>query len=195
MMSQDEPHLEMYEREHVVFQNIKNFPELHHNALLKQIVPKFMAKTTFEKTRDSLLEKEIIFVTNRGNMKFYLPTENYEEKLHQRIERNTNTTFHDLKLTIKKLDTDYSHKDADEKISLANTLLRNLIRVDNGFTLLDSAKNPKKTLYRDEHLTIQQLINHVFEVIRKDKDFEIIFPSIVSNLGIMMPPTSLELEF
>ena len=192
MMSHDEPNLEVYERERVVFQNIKDFPELHHNALLKQIVPKFMAKTTFEKTRDSLLEKEVIFVTTRGNMKFYLPTENYEEKLYHRIERNTNTTFHDSKLTIKKLDTDYSHKDTDEKISLANTLLSNLIKVDNGFTLLDSAKNPKKTLYRDEHLTIQQLINHVFEVIRKDKDFEIIFPSIVSNLGIMMPPVSLD---
>jgi hypothetical protein len=192
VVSHNEPNLEVYERERVVFQSIKDNPELHHNALIKQIVPKFMAKTTFEKTRDSLLEKEIIFVTTRGNMKFYLPTENYEEKLHHRIERNTNTIFHDLKLIIKKLDTDYSHKDADEKISLANTLLRNLIQVDNGFTILDSAKNPKKTLYRDEHLTIQQLINHVFEVIRKDKDFQIIFPSIVSNLGMMMPPISLD---
>ena len=192
MVSCNEHNLEVYERERVVFQSIKDNPELHHNALLKQIVPKFMAKTTFEKTRDSLLEKEVIFVNTRRNMKFYLPTENYEEKLYRRIERNTNTIFHDLKLTIKKLDTDYSHKDADEKISLANTLLRNLIKVDNGFTLLDSAKNPKKTLYRDEHLTIQQLINHVFEVIRKDKDFEIIFPSIVSNLGMMMPPISLD---
>jgi hypothetical protein len=192
MMSHNEPSLEVYERERIVFQSIQNNPELHHNALIKQIVPKYMAKTTFEKTRDSLLEKEIIFVTNRGNKKFYFLTKNYEEKLHYRIERNTNTIFHDLKLTIKKLDTDYSHKDVDEKISLTNTLLKNLILVDNGFTILDSAKNPKKTLYRDEHLTIQQLINHVFEVMRKDKDFQIIFPSVVSNLGMMMPPTSLD---
>jgi len=176
----------MYERERVVFQSIKDNPELHHNALIKQIVPKFMAKATFEKTRDSLLEKEIIFVTTRGNMKFYLPTENYEEKLHYRIERNTNTIFHDLKLIIKKLDTDYSHKDADEKISLANTLLRNLIKVDNGFTILDSAKNPKKTLYRDEHLTIQQLINHVFEVIRKDKDLLINIIKMIFNIKTVL---------
>ena len=192
MVSRDEPNLELYERERIVFQNIKDNPELHHNALLKLIVPKFMAKTTFEKTRNSLLEKEIIFVTTRTNMKFYIPTENYEETLYHKIERNTNNAFHDLKLKIKKLDTDYSHKDADEKISLANTLLRNLIQVYSGFTLLDSAKNPKKTLYRDEHLMMQQLINHVFEVIRRDKDFEIIFPSIASNLGLMMPPASLD---
>ena len=177
MISHPEPDTKVYERERILLQIIKDSPESHHNALVKQIVPEYMAKTTFEKTRNSLLGKEIIFVITRGNMKFYLPTENYEEKMHHKIERNTNNTFHDLKLKIKKLDTDYSHKDVDEKISLANTLLRNLIKVDSGFTLLDSAKNPKKTLYRDEHLTIQQLINHVFEVVRKDRDFEIIFPS------------------
>lgn len=192
MISRLEPNFEMHERERIVLETIKNNPELHHNALLKEIVPEYMAKTTFEKTRDSLLEKEVISVNNKGNMKFYLPVENYEEKLQHRIERNTNSSYHDLKLKIKKLDTDYSHKDVDEKISIANSLLRNLIHVDNGFTVLDSAKNPKKTLYRDEHLTIQQLINHVFELIRKDKACEIIFPTIVSNLGILMPPASLD---
>lgn len=192
MVRQTEPDAEKHERERIVFEVIKNNSNLHHNALLKQIVPEFMAKTTFEKTRDSLLEKEIISVNHKKNMKFYVPTEDYEERLQHRIERNTNNTYHDLKLKIKKLDTDYPHKDVDEKIMLANSLLRNLILVDNGFTLLDSAKNPKKTLYHDEHLTVQQLINHVFEIIRKDKDFEIIFPTIVSNLGILLPSISLD---
>ena len=114
MMSHNTSDSEMYERERVVFETIKNNPNLHHNALLKQIVPEFMAKTTFEKTRDSLLEKGIISVNHKGNMKFYIPTENYEEKLQHRIERNTNNSYHDLKLKIKKLDTDYSHKDVDE---------------------------------------------------------------------------------
>jgi hypothetical protein len=192
MTSHNEPNLELHERERVVFETIKNNPNSHHNELIKQIVPEFMAKTTFEKTRDSLLDKEIISVSHQGNMKFYLPTENYEEKLQHRIERNTNNSYHDLKLKIKKLDTDYSHKDVDDKITLANSLLRNLIHTDNGFTLLDSVKNPKKTLYHDEHLVIQQLINNVFEIIRKDKDFEIIFPSIVSNLGILTSQGSLD---
>ena len=39
----------------------------------KIIVPKFMAKTTFEKIRNSLLKKEIIFVEKKANMKFYVP--------------------------------------------------------------------------------------------------------------------------
>ena len=186
-MSHNEPNLKTYERERIVFENIKNNPDLHHNTLLKLIVPEFMAKTTFEKTRNSLIEKEIISVQNKGNMKFYFPTENYEFKSQQHIERNTNTSFHDLKLKIKKLNTDYSHKDIDEKILLANSLLRNLLRTDNGFTLLDSVKNPKKILYKDEHLTIQQLIHQIIEVIRNDTDYEIIFPTIVSYLELLMP--------
>ena len=191
-MSQSEPNLKMYERERIVLEYIKNNPDLHHNALIKLIVPEFMAKTTFEKTRDSLLEKEIISVHIKGNMKFYRQTENYEQKSQQHIERNTNNSFHDLKLKIKRLDTDYQHKDVDEKIRIANSLLRNLLQTDNGFTILDSAKNPKKTLYRDEHLTIQQLIHQIFEMIRHDKDFELIFPTIVSYLGINMPKDLVE---
>ena len=191
-MSYYEPNLEMYERERIVLESIKNNPDLHHNALLKLIVPEFMAKTTFEKTRDSLLEKEIIFVQTKANMKLYRLTKNYEQKSQQHIERNTNIFFHDLKSQIKRLGTDYPHKDVDEKITIANYLLRNLLQTDNGFTVLDSSKNPNTTLYRDEHLTIQQLIHQVFETIRHDKDFEIIFPSILSYLGLIMPKNSLE---
>jgi hypothetical protein len=187
MMSHIESNLETYERERIVFQNIKNYPDLHHNALLKLIVPEFMAKTTFEKIKNSLIEKEIISVHNKGNMKFYFPTENYEFKSQQHVERNTHNSFHDLKLKIKKFNPDYSHKDIDEKIILANSLLINLLRTDGGFTLLDSVKNPKKTLYKDEHLTIQQLINQIFEVIRNDKDYEIILPTIISHLGLIIP--------
>jgi len=191
-MSHHEPNQETYERERIVLESIKNNPNLHHNALLKLIVPEFMAKTTFENTRDSLLEKEIIFIQTKGNMKFYRLTENYEQKSQQHIEWSTNNSFHDLKSQIKRLETDYPHKDVDEKITIANSLLRNLLQTDNGFTILDLSKNPKKTLYKDEHQTIQQLIYHVFEVIRHDKDSEIIFPIIVSYLGIIMPKSSLE---
>jgi len=191
MISHVEHNFEISDRERVVLESIKNNSDLHHNALLKQIVPEFMAKTTFEKTRDSLLEKEIIFVKISGNMKFYVFTENYEEKLQYRIENNTNNSYHDLKLKIKKLNSNYSHNDVDEKIMLAHSLLINLIRVDNGFTILDSVKNSKKTLYHDEHLTIQQLIHQVFTIIQNDKDFGIVFPIVVSNVGFFMPQDSL----
>jgi len=191
-MSRYEPNQETYERERIVLESIQSNPNLHHNALLKLIVPEFMAKSTFEKTRDSLLEKEIISVRTKGNMKFYYSTENYEHKSQQHIERSTTNSFHDLKLKIKKLDADYHHKDVDEKIVIANSLLRNLLNADNGFTILDSAKNPKKTLYKDEHLTIQQLIHQIFEIVRHDKDFDIIFPTIVSYLGIIIPKNSFD---
>ena len=100
---------------------------------------------------------------------------------------DTTKLFHDLKLQIRKLDTDFSHKDIDEKISLSKNLLYSLLLTDNGFTILDSAKNPKKTLYRDEHLTIQELMFKIFEIIRKDKDSSLIFPPIMSSLGMSLP--------
>ena len=189
-MSQSEPTLMMYERERIIFENIKDNPDLHHNALLKLVVPKFMAKTTFEKTRDSLIEKEIIYVESKGNMKFYHITENYTHKAAQHIEQTTNNSFHDLKLQIKRLATDFPHKDVDEKINTSNSILKRLLQTDNGFTILDSIKNPKKTLYRDEHLTIQQLIYQVYEIIRNDTDSELLIPTITSFLGVIVPKDS-----
>ncbi len=189
-----EPPSELYERERIIFECIKNNPNVHHNALLKKIVPEYMAKTTFEKTRDLLIEKEIIFVEKKGNMKFYLPTLNYAIKFQQHIERVTNTTYHNLKNYIKKLDADYCHKDVNDKIKIVNSVLKNLLQTDNGFTLLDSNKNPKKTLYRDEHLEIQQLIYHVFNIIQNDRNHDIIFPTVMSYLDSCMPKDYQELD-
>lgn len=187
MISHYEPNINLYERERIVLQCIRDNPHLHHNGLLKILVPEFMAKTTFEKVRDSLLEKEIMFVEKKGNMKFYVQSPDYKEKSQQRLEQNTNKTYHDLKLKIKRLDVDYPHKDIDEKILIATMLLENLLQTDNGFTVLDSIKNPKKTLYKDEHLTIQQLISDIFKIIKNDVDYEIIFPTIVSYLQKNFP--------
>jgi hypothetical protein len=194
MITHIEPTLDLYERERIIFECIKNNSNVHHNALLKKIVPEYMAKTTFEKTRDSLIEKEIIFVEKKGNMKFYLPTLNYAIKFQQHIERITNTTYHNLKNYIKKLDEDYSHKDVNEKIRIVNSVLKNLLQTDNGFTLLDSNKNPKKTLYRDEHLEIQQLIHQIFAIIQNDKDHDTIFPTVMSYLASSMPKNYQKLE-
>ena len=184
MISHSEPTMNYYERERIILQCIRDNPHLHHNGLLKIIVPEYMAKTTFEKTRNSLVEKKIIFVEKKRNMKFYVLTPNYREKSQQRLEQNTNKTYHDLKLKIKRLDVDYPHKDIDDKILITNMLLTSLLQTDNGFTILDSIKNPKKTLYQDEHLTIQQLIFQLFKIIKTDVDYELLFPTIVSyHLG------------
>ena len=187
MMSQIEPNMKKYERERIILQCINDNADLHHNGLLKIIVPQYMAKTNFEKTRDALIAKEIVSVEKKGNMKFYVITPNYKEKSQQRLEKNTNKTYHDLKLQIKKLNVDFPHKDIDEKILVGTTILKSLLLTDNGFTILDSIKNPKKTLYRDEHLTIQQIISQLFKIIKNDVDYELIFPTIVSYHQVNVP--------
>ena len=115
-MSQSEPNSESIKRERIVLECIRKNPELHHNALLKLIVPEFMAKTTFEKTRDSLLGKNLISVKTKGNMKFYLPASDYEAKLLQHFEKITNLSFHNLKNSLRRFGVDYHHKDMSEKI-------------------------------------------------------------------------------
>lgn len=177
----------LYERESILLEFIKKYPDVHHNSLLNMIVPKYMAKATFEKTRDSLLKKELISVKKQGNMKIYVSTFNYEQKSLQHFERLTNTSFHNLKNYIKKLETDYRHKAVSEKISIANSFLKNIIQTDAGFTILDSLKNSKRMLNHDEHLTIQQLIHETFKIICSDKDCDTIYPTVMGNLWNIMP--------
>lgn len=193
-MTYFEPDSELYERERTVLEYIQKYPDKHHNALIKMIVPECMAKTTFEKTRNSLLEKEIISVQKKRNMKFYTLTLNYPTRFQQHVERIINVSFHNIKNQIKKIESSYQHKDVSEKIALANLLLKNLMQTDNGFTFLDSIKNPKKTLYRDEHLEIQEQIHLLFNMINNDKDFDTIYPTIMSYFSTNMPKHYQDLE-
>ena len=183
MMSQFEHKEIQLERERVVLEEIKNNPRSHHNDLVKIIVPKYMAKTTFEKTRDSLVEKNIITFTIQGNRKFYQITEKYEKKTLQLIERITISNFQYLKHEIKKIDENFRHKDINDKILSFSNILKELFQTDNGLTFLDSIKDSRRTLYKDEHLEIQEMIYFVFHSITKEKESEIILPTVISCIG------------
>lgn len=184
MMSQFEPKEIDFERERVILEEIQKNPNLHHNALIRLIVPKYMAKTTFERTKNNLIEKNIMTFTTKGNRKFYQIAENYEQKSIHLIERITISNFQHLKNEIKKFDGNFHHRDISEKILSTSNILRKLFQTDNGFTLLDSIKNSKKTLYKDEHLEIQEMISFVFHYIVKENDSAIMLPTVISSVGV-----------
>lgn len=183
MMSQFEPEGTSIERERAILEKIRQNPDLHHNALIKLMVPKYMAKTTFEKTKTHMLEKNVLSVTKKGNKKFYSITENYHKKSLALVERISHENYQNLQHEIKRIE-DYHHKDVNEKISTYVQLLRELLQIDNGFTLLDAVKNPKKTLYKDEHLAIQEMISKVFDIILEDQESELIYPVVMKNVDI-----------
>jgi hypothetical protein len=91
--SQFEPDERIFERERTILEEIQKNPNLHHNALIKLLVPRFMAKTTFEKTKNQLVEKNVLSVNQEGNKKFYQITENYQKKYLQQIERITHENY------------------------------------------------------------------------------------------------------
>lgn len=183
MMSQFEPNKITFRREKAIIEEIQKNPNLHHNALIKRIVPKYMAKTTFEKLRDQLIEKNVVSCSIKGNRKFYEITTDYQKRSLQLIERMTHTNFQYLQHEVKRIRNDYQHKDVNEKISKYIQLLRELLQTENGFTILDSIKNSKKTLYKDEHLEIQEMISNIFQVMTNDRDAKVIFPSILCCIG------------
>jgi len=182
MMSQFEPEVTVLERERNILEIIQNHPNLHHNALIKKMVPKYMAKATFEKTKNILIEKNILTVNQKGNKKFYHIAKKYFNRPLQIMERVSHENFQFLQHEMKKFNEEYNHKDINEKISKCVQLSQNLLYTDNGFTILDSIKNSKKTLYKDEHQVIQEMISIIFKSISKDKDVELIYPIVIKNI-------------
>ena len=79
MMSQFEREERVFGREKAILEEVQKNPNLHHNALLKLIVPKHMAKTTFERTKNRLIEKNILSASQIGNKKFYSISGNYQK--------------------------------------------------------------------------------------------------------------------
>ena len=179
-MSQFEREEIHFEREKAILEAIKNNPHLHHNEIIKIVVPAHMAKATFEKTRDELIEKNILSYSMKGNKKFYHITENYQTKTLHLIERITHLNFQNLQHEVKHWNENYHHKDVNEKILYSRQILKNLFQIDNEFTFLDAIKNSKKTLYKDEHQIIQEMISNIFLNITNDKDSEIIFHSMIN---------------
>jgi uncharacterized Zn finger protein len=184
MTSHIEPEETSFERERIILEEIQKNPNLHHNALIKSVVPKYMAKTTFEKTKNRLIENNVLSVSQIGNRKFYSITENYQKKSLQQIERISHENYQYLQHQLKRVQENYDHKDVNEKVISYVQLLRELLHTDNGFTLLDSVKNSKKTLYKDEHLAIQEMISKVFERIVNDKNFKVIYPIVMKHVGL-----------
>ena len=170
-------------RERIVLETISDNPDLHHNALIKLIVPEHMAKTTFEKTRDGLVDNNILIISNEGNKKIYKIPDDYSKKSLQLIERVTIEKLHGIIHQTKNFEDNFSHKDVSEKISSSIQLLSNLLQTDNGFTILDSVKNPKKTLYKDEHLLIQEMISKIIKLILNDQDSKIIFSVVMTGIS------------
>lgn len=184
MMSQFERDEIHFERERVILEAIKNHPNLHHNEIIKIIVPSHMAKTTFEKTRDELIEKNVLSSFMKGNKKFYSVTQNYQTKTLHLIERISHQNFQNLQHKVKHWIENYHHKDVNEKIIYSKQFLKNLFQTDNEFTFLDAIKNSKKTLYKDEHQAIQEMISKIFLSITNDKDSEIIFQSMINHVQL-----------
>lgn len=191
-----EPRIESIEREIQVLKFIENNEGLNHNSVLDIIVNQqnLMAKATFEKCIKNLIEKNIVEVEQRGNKKHYQLRQNYDHVHKARLERGTEILFHAVKKELHHIKDGYRHLSVDQKSQKMFKIISNCITISSGFTLMDSVKNPKKMLYRDEQIDIQQMINDAFRIMTEDKDFEHVYKVVTAYLLPSLSENYQELE-
>lgn len=183
-MAQYSHKAESIEREIQILNVIENNPNLNHNSIINIIVnkEKSMAKATFEKSIKNMLEKNIINVEQIGNKKYYSIKQDYEHIHQTRLERGTEILFHSIKKQSQHLKERYQHLSIDEKSHSVIQIILDCLTVGGGFTIIDALKNPKKILYKDEQIFIQEIINEMFHLMKNDKDFEHTYKIVSSYL-------------
>lgn len=183
-MTHYEPKSESIKREIQVLKIIEDNPNLNHNSVMDIAVnrQKIMAKATFEKCIKSLIEKNVLIVKQEANKKHYFLKENFEHVHQVRMERGVEILFHSVKKAIPHLKERYPHLSIDEKSQKVFEIISDCLTISEGFIVIGSIKNPKKIIYKDEQIDLQNMINEVFQMIKSDKDFNHVYKVVASYL-------------
>ena len=164
-------------RENIVRLEIEKHTEIIQAKLKNIIVPKYMAKNTFEKTLKSLQLKGLADFRNEGNRKVWY------------VEGVSVSKFKDLEKWIKKLEKDlpeiskeFSNKTLTEKAQEAKwlfSLYQGNMSFLNLMHLLD--KTPKKEYEKSVELMNRFLKINV-SVWKKDKDSELLIAELMMSI-------------
>jgi len=82
-----------------------------------------------------------------------------------------------LEIVFPKLSIE--HK-AGESLMLIKLVMQNIAQ----FSLLNSLHDPKQDLYKKEIIQLKKSIRKIIDIIRKDKDYKIIYPLIMEQAAL-----------
>ena len=164
-------------REEIVRSEIAKHTDIHQAKLKNIIVPKHMAKTTFEKTLKNIQLKGLADFRNEGNKKIWY------------IERGTVTKFKELEKFIKdlekklpKLSKEFADRTLSEKaqeVKWLFSLYEGNMSFINVIHILE--KTPKKEYDKSLELMHRYLETNM-KIWKKDKDAKYLIPELMMSI-------------
>lgn len=174
---------EMSRYEFTTLEIIQKNPDIHHNALLKIVVPKHMAKKTAEKAIRSLSQRGLIFIHKVGRQTQYSFNEGKDQINPEQLKKSILTwTRFDEADTIN-LKQCYSNLSTIQKASESLFQIQLALQNISQLSFLESLEEPKEEPYKKEKLKLKKRIREIIDLIRNDEDYKIIYPVIMQILS------------
>ena len=168
-------------RENIVRLTIERHGEIHQAKLKKIIVPKHMAKTTFEKTLKNIQLKGLADFRTEGNKKIW-----YVEGVNVAKFKELETWIKDLEKKLPKISKEFSSKTLTEKAQEVKWLF-SLYQGNISFINLThlTEKTPKKE-YEKQIELMNRFLKINVSVWKKDKDSE----QLIAELMMLIMKTN-----
>ncbi|AFS80669.1 hypothetical protein NKOR_03895 [Candidatus Nitrosopumilus koreensis AR1] len=174
---------EMTQYEFKILEIIQKNPDIHHNGILDLSVPKYMAKKTAQRAIQSLISRGLIFVNKVGRQTQYSFNEGKEQinpdDLRKSVLVWSMFDEHDTKMLEKR----YSELSTMQKTGEALFQIQLALQNISQLSLLESLENPSEESLKKERIKLKKRIRKIINLVRKDKDYKIVYPVMMQILS------------
>jgi len=174
---------EMTHYEFEILETIQKNPDIHHNALLKLVVPKFMAKKTAEKAIKSLSERGMIYIHKVGRQTQYSFNEGKDQINPEDLKKSILIWSLVDASEVKQLKQRYSELSTMQKTAESLFQIQLALQNISKLTFLEALENPNEEPLKNEKLKLKKIIRNIIDMVRKDKDYKIVYPVIIQILS------------
>ena len=175
--------VEMTHYEFEVLETIQKNPDIHHNALLRLVVPKFMAKKTAEKSIKSLSQRGMIYIHKVGRQTQYAFNEGKDQINPEDLKKSALIWRMFDELDVKQLKQRYHELPTMQKTSESLFQIQRALHNISKLSFLEALENPNEESLKKEKLKLKKMIRTIIDIVRKDKDYKIVYPVIMQILS------------
>ncbi|MCV0372456.1 MAG: hypothetical protein K5793_02765 [Nitrosarchaeum sp.] len=162
---------------------IQKNPDIHHNALLKIAVPKYMAKKTAEKAVKTLHGRGLIYINKVGRHTQYSFNQGKEQINLDDLKKSVLIWSAFDELDVKNLKQHFSKISSIQKTSEALFQIQNALQNISHLSLIEALENPNDEIFRKEKLKFKKRIREIINIVRKDKDYKTVYPILLQILS------------
>ena len=169
-------------RQSKILELIRQKQRIHHNALKKLVVPRYMSNQTFVDTVKFLTEMNGIQVAQYGDNKKYYTLPSAELPDEDTVSRITIKSYKSMEQKVKELKGVYQKFSVQEKTIISIQYITSIFSALNGITLYMALSDSKLLKFKRIEENYRKRIQDIFNMIGNDKQRALVFPLVFDSI-------------